>query len=120
MTNFERVRAFHAALGIPTEPAPTVPMPERVALRCSLLHEEAKEAIQAMAHGSLAEIAQELADVLVVTYGAALEFGIPLDDVMAEVMAANMRKAGGPVRADGKILKPPGWQAPDVASALWG
>lgn len=117
-SNLELVRRFHQALGIPVQDAPGPVTVDRENLRISLLLEEAQEAQAAMMRGDLAEIAQELADVLVVTYGAALEYGIPLDAVMREVMAANMRKAGGPVRADGKVLKPAGWQPPDVAGLL--
>ena len=41
------------------------------------------------------------------------EWGIPLRPFWREVQRANMDKVGGPVRADGKRLKPPGWQGPD-------
>ncbi len=43
----------------------------------------------------------------------ALAWGIPLRPFWAEVQRANMEKVGGPIRADGKRLKPPGWRAPD-------
>lgn len=53
-----------------------------------------------------AHIAKELADVLVVTYGAADVFSIPLDDVLIQVHASNMTKDfTAPPRADGKIMK---------------
>jgi predicted HAD superfamily Cof-like phosphohydrolase len=35
-----------------------------------------------------------------------------------EVHRANMAKAGGPKRADGKHMKPEGWTPPDVAGEL--
>jgi predicted HAD superfamily Cof-like phosphohydrolase len=34
------------------------------------------------------------------------------------VHRANLAKAGGPRRADGKLLKPPGWQPADVTAVL--
>lgn len=43
---------------------------------------------------------------------------IDLPDVWEAVQAANMAKEGGGTREDGKILKPPGWQAPDIAGIL--
>lgn len=71
------------------------------------------------------KIADGLADVIYVAVGAALEFGIPLDRVWAEVHRSNMAKvdpATGKVikRADGKVLKPEGWTPPDVAGVLKG
>jgi len=40
-------------------------------------------------------------------------YGIPLEEFWVEVQRANMDKVGGPIRADGKRLKPPGWRGPD-------
>lgn len=67
----------------------------------------------------LEKLSDGLADLIYVTVGTALEFGIPLDRVWAEVQRANMQKASGPRRADGKVLKPPGWVPPDIHGALW-
>jgi predicted HAD superfamily Cof-like phosphohydrolase len=55
--------------------------------------------------------------------GTALEFGIPLDRVWDEVQRSNMAKVdpvSGKVskRPDGKVEKPQGWVAPDVAGVL--
>lgn len=61
------------------------------------------------------EIAKELADILVVTYGAADVFSIPLDDVLVAVHASNMTKDfGAPTRADGKILKGRSYRPPNL------
>ena len=38
--------------------------------------------------------------------------------MFAEVHRANLTKASGPRRADGKILKPEGWQPADVRSVI--
>jgi predicted HAD superfamily Cof-like phosphohydrolase len=40
------------------------------------------------------------------------------DAVFGEVHRANMRKLDGPRRADGKLLKPPGWQPADVRGVI--
>lgn len=66
----------------------------------------------------LARIAKELADVHVVVSGTSVEYGLDEDWVWPVVHASNMAKADGPVREDGKRLKPEGWKAPDVAGAL--
>jgi predicted HAD superfamily Cof-like phosphohydrolase len=63
-------------------------------------------------------LAKELCDVHVVVSGTAVEYGIPEDLVYEEVHRSNMAKAGGPVREDGKVLKPDGWTPPNVAAAL--
>lgn len=89
-----------------------------------LLHEdEHRELIEAFDNRDLPAIARELADVVYVAYGTAHSLGIPLDRVIAEVHAANMRKFGPDgrpiaVREDGKVLKPDGWTGPDVAAVL--
>lgn len=66
----------------------------------------------------LAPLAHELADLLYVTYGALDQLGIDADAVFAEVHRANLSKASGPKRADGKQLKPEGWQPADVRRVL--
>ena len=90
------------------------------AARAPLHVEENKELIDALDSGVLADIAQELADVVYVAYGTAYSLGIPLDLVLAEVHRANMRKIGpfGPILKDGKVQKPPGWQPPDVSGVM--
>jgi predicted HAD superfamily Cof-like phosphohydrolase len=117
------VRAFHEAAGVPVLAAPGFPDEDRVALRTSLLAEEFHEYATAIVQGDIVEAADALADIVYVAIGAALEFGIPLDRVWAEVQRSNMAKidpATGFVvrREDGKILKPEGWTPPDVAAAL--
>jgi len=85
------------------------------------MHEqEHQELVEALDSGVLADIVQELADVVYVAYGTAYSLGIPLDLVIAEVHKANMRKIGpnGPILRDGKVMKPPGWTPPDVAGVL--
>lgn len=49
---------------------------------------------------------------------AAADCSIPLWEVFQEIHRSNMRKVGGPIRADGKRLKPEGWVGPDIASKL--
>ena len=55
-------------------------------------------------------------------YGTAHVYGIDLDAVLDEVHASNMTKLdenGRPLRrADGKVLKGPGYRPPDVAAIL--
>jgi len=52
----------------------------------------------------------------------ASEMNLPMHRLWNEVHRANMDKAGGPKRADGKVLKPEGWKPPDIHGILeqWG
>ncbi len=124
-TNFEKIIDFHTALEA-TPTAPTIPHPDTLALRCTLIQEEYREVMEAFAalNGEmgtavdLAPLAHELADLLYVVYGTFATLGINADAVYAEVHRANMEKLSGPRRADGKLLKPPGWQPANVRSIL--
>lgn len=131
LTNAARLREFHRASGNESLEHPTVPAPELLRLRQTLIDEEAAEvraevggllsrlsAGEALGPADLAPLAHELADLLYVTYGALDQLGIDADAVFAEVHRANLTKAGGPRRADGKLLKPAGWQPADVRGVL--
>lgn len=65
-----------------------------------------------------AEMIDALCDILYVTFGAAVSMGIDLAPFFDRVHTANMLKSTGPVREDGKRLKPPGWQPPDIEGLL--
>lgn len=112
------VQDFHRALDIPIGERPTNLCPERVELRISLIEEEARETAEALRAGDMLEAVDGLADLIYVAIGAAVELGVNLEAVWDEVQRANMAKVGGPVRADGKRLKPEGWTAPNHAPAL--
>jgi predicted HAD superfamily Cof-like phosphohydrolase len=87
-------------------------------LRITLIEEEAAEFAEAVRARDLPEIVDALCDLLYVTYGAGVALGIDLEPFFAEVHRANMTKAGGSRRDDGKWIKPPNWQPPDVAGLL--
>ena len=112
------VREFHERFGVPILDAPKMPTEERQRLRRSLILEEAIETCEAIERGDIIEAADGIADLIYVALGSALEFGIPIERVWAEVHRSNMEKIGGATREDGKILKPPGWVRPDIAGAL--
>ena len=128
MTNFERLKVFHRAVYDRVPETPECPERAVLELRETLLREEYEEAMAALgalkraqAEGQeleLAPVAHELADLLYVTYGTLVELGVDADAVFAEVHRANMAKLAGPKRADGKQLKPEGWQPADVGAVL--
>lgn len=131
LTNAQKIEEFHAAVGSPVPPNPVLPSLKTLALRHKLIQEEFEEVTEAweeltavlQANNSaqpadVTDWVHELADLLYVAYGAILACGVDADAVFAEVHRANLSKAGGPRRADGKILKPPGWQPADVRSVI--
>jgi predicted HAD superfamily Cof-like phosphohydrolase len=129
-TNFELTVEFHRAIRqLPEhqQPGPAARQ-ATIQLREQLIREEAKKAIEALealrhvdtpTRPDLVEhVAKELADVLCVAYGAAAALGIPMDEVYREVHASNITKVGGPIRADGKMLKGDGYWPPDLSRIL--
>lgn len=135
MNPFQDVREFHEKFGVPALGAPGVPSYERVRLRFELVREEYNELLNAMGcyecgpgtstwwvtdldRVNLPETADAIADLIYVLVGTAHEFGIPLGHVWNAVHESNMAKVGGGTDAKGKIQKPPGWVAPDVAGIL--
>jgi predicted HAD superfamily Cof-like phosphohydrolase len=115
--------AFHTACDVPVHRVPHWPPEERVDLRMKLMAEEWKELNDAWMGDDMVEVSDAIADLIYVLLGTALELGIPIADVWREVHSTNMAKvdpATGKVRrrADGKVLKPEGWRAPDIARIL--
>jgi predicted HAD superfamily Cof-like phosphohydrolase len=91
--------------------------------RIRLIREELDELEEACKAGDIVEVADALGDIVYVAVGAAHHFGVPLDHCWQEIQSTNMAKvdpATGKVRkrADGKVLKPEGWQPPNIAKAL--
>ena len=117
------VLRFHEAFDLPRSASPTTDIDDDLAqLRLALLREEVSEFAAATAARDLVGLADALADIVYVAYGAALTYGIDLDAVVHEVHRANMSKLdarGRPVlRADGKVLKSPLYRPPAVDAVL--
>lgn len=117
-TPYDMVREFHAKFGVVNATQPDISQHRE--LRIKLIAEELDELLRALDANDITEVADALADLQYVVIGAALQWGIPLDRVFAEVHRSNMTKEGGGKRADGKILKGPGYESPDVAAVLRG
>jgi predicted HAD superfamily Cof-like phosphohydrolase len=119
----KEVAAFHSAAGLSLRRLPTTDIPAEIAkLRISLLAEEVEEFTEASNASDLNGIADALADIVYVAYGAALTYGIDLDAVLTEVHRSNMTKfdatAKPLLRADGKVLKSPLYVPPDIDGVL--
>jgi len=78
---------------------------------------------QAVADNDMTEQLDALIDILVVTIGAIHSAGFDGEGAWKEVMSTNFAKIDretGKVRKreDGKVLKPVGWKAPELAPFL--
>jgi len=121
MSKFTDVRDFHQAFGQRIGEKPEFPDREERILRRKLITEEFNELTDAEYANDLVEVADALADIIYIACGTAVSYGIPLDDVFAEVHRSNMAKlVDGKVirREDGKVQKPEGWTAPDIRGVL--
>ena len=86
----------------------------------SLIDEEVAELVEAVAADDKVEQLDALVDILVVTMGAVRAAGWDGEAAWREVMDTNFAKIDpdtGKVRKreDGKVLKPEGWKAPELA-----
>jgi predicted HAD superfamily Cof-like phosphohydrolase len=91
--------------------------------RIEFLEEEMDELRAAFENRDPVEFTDAIVDLMYFLYGTALSCGIPIEEAFAEVHATNMAKANpdGTVTRDprtNKVLKPEGWQAPDLAAVL--
>ncbi len=119
MTNEQAmVEEFHSKFDILAQAVPTELNQDTKQLRVRLIQEEFDELKEAMASGNLAAVAKEMADLLYVTYGTAVSYGIDMEPVFQEVHRSNLSKVGGYKRADGKWVKPPTYSPADIDPIL--
>ena len=88
-------------------------------LYLSLINEEHEELKEAVSAEDTVEVLDALIDILVVTIGAINSIGADAEGAWNEVMRTNFAKVDpdtGKVRRreDGKVLKPEGWQPPNL------
>jgi predicted HAD superfamily Cof-like phosphohydrolase len=84
-----------------------------------LIKEESQELKEAIQYNNRVETLDALIDILVVTIGAIHSMGVDGEGAWGEVMKTNLAKIDretGKVRKreDGKVLKPDGWQHPNL------
>ena len=97
---------------------PEIPDKETIKLRQKLIDEEVNETLEAMYNNDMIEIADGIVDSIVVLIGTAVMYGIDLQPIWDEVYLNNMSKKDGPLREDGKKMKPLGWKPPDIKTCL--
>ena len=119
MSNFSKVGTFMKTFGQDVKTKPSFSTDKINKLRLDLIKEELDELKQAMENKDLLEVADALTDILYVTYGAGIAFGIDLDKCFEEVQNSNMSKLGDdgkPIYNDaGKVMKGPNYFKPDLS-----
>lgn len=121
MNNQNLVTEFHKAFNIPIAQSVNY-LPHRWNLRSRLIREEYEEFVEACLDEDPVEMADALGDIVYLCYGAAIEMGIDLDAVIREIHRSNMTKLGPDgkplYRDDGKVLKGPDYEPPQIAPIL--
>jgi NTP pyrophosphatase (non-canonical NTP hydrolase) len=115
-TPFKDVDDFHTACD-------QLPSKETYDMYLDLIEEEYGELQDAIDDNDKVEQLDALVDILVVTMGAIRTGGFDGEGAWNEVMRTNFAKVDpvtGKVirRKDGKILKPDGWQGPELAQFI--
>tara|TARA_B100000123_G_C25547038_1_gene347856 strand:- start:62 stop:433 length:372 start_codon:yes stop_codon:yes gene_type:complete len=119
MNNFEKVKKFMSTFGQEIKNKPEFPDEKITKLRCDLIEEELSEFKDAIKNKDLKEAADALTDILYVTYGAGVAFGIDLNKCFDEVQKSNMSKLGSDGKPiydkNGKVQKGPNYFKPDLS-----
>lgn len=121
----EAVSRFHEAFGLGKADLPTANLEkDKVLLRHRLMAEENGEYLEAALSGDLEQVADALGDMLYILCGTILEHGMQevIEPVFEAIQKSNMSKLGSdgrPVyRKDGKVLKGPGYESPEIGRVL--
>lgn len=139
----KQVRDFNIAIQTPRRQTPGMPSAEIRLLRARLILEEALEVCCALGVSieslvkreegicdlqdlrfhvnnapDMPELIDGLCDIKYVVDGTADVLGVDLEPFFEEVHHTNMQKLAGPKDANGKQLKPEGWQPPRIADML--
>lgn len=125
-----QVRDFMMAAGQAGPQTPHVPDFHVMQLRYNLMHEELQEFVLAANRSVIAghlyseadvleQVADALADLMYVTIGTAVAFGIDIQSVWETVHESNMSKfIDGHRRDDGKWMKGPSWRPPHIREVI--
>ena len=119
MSNFSKVGTFMKTFGQEVKTKPSFSTEKINKLRIDLIKEELEELTEAMNNMDLLEVADALTDILYVTYGAGVAFGIDLNKCFDEVQKSNMSKLGSDGKPiydkNGKVQKGPNYFKPDLS-----
>jgi predicted HAD superfamily Cof-like phosphohydrolase len=119
------VLEFHSKFEVNIEAKPVIPSTPRCELRENLIREEAHELLKAIANKDIEKVADGIVDLIYVTLGTAIEFGLQdvIIDCWKEIQRSNMSKLddnGRPIkREDGKVLKSDNFTKPDLFKIIF-
>jgi predicted HAD superfamily Cof-like phosphohydrolase len=114
------VKEFHQRFGEFIRSSPGLVDEATRELRIRLIREETNEFEKAANEGNLVKVADALADILYITYGTGVSYGIDLDPIFREVHESNMSKGDPEVlrTSTGKILKAKNYRPPELRQIL--
>ena len=125
---YSMLREFHRKFNFPAPDQVADIDPSLLIYRAGLLKEEMiefEEAVDGLLIGPTNHDRRQLLDAMVdmiyVIMGTAMLYGFDLDEAFRRVHAANMAKERAVRAADAKrgstydVVKPPGWQSPDLS-----
>lgn len=118
-TNQQKVEEFMWKAGQSVPQRLVMPDTHVQQLRYDLIAEELAELKVAQEQGDIVGIADAIADLLYVVYGAAVAYGLPAQQLFDEVHASNMSKfIDGHRRPDGKWIKGPSYRPAAIKTVL--
>jgi len=118
----EMMLEFHKAFEVPIAACPALLPAEAALRRITLIESEAGELGDAFREKDLVKAADGIGDLLYVTFGTAVEMGLPIDEIFAQIHRSNMTKVckdGSLLKdAGGKVLKPATYEPVDLSWLL--
>ena len=126
MTLQDDIIDFRNKYGLPIPDQVGRISPEDLSYRLGHIEEEVRELNTAVENEDIVEMADALVDIVYVTIGTAMALGINFQACWDEIHRSNMAKQRAkPDGSDSKrgsgldIVKPPGWQPPDLVHCLY-
>lgn len=113
----QMVREFHQKFNAPVQEKPIMINEKDRMRRSRLICSESVEFLECADKGDFIGMVDALCDILVVTYGTAVELGVDLEPFFKEVHRSNMTKCQAK-DSGGKIMKGPFYDPPDLGKIL--
>lgn len=114
---------FQTAFESNRSTVPGLPNETERKLRRRILREEYKEYLDAEDDNDIVGIADGMCDMIYILYGTGVSYGLPMDELFAEVHRSNMSKLNPETgRPDfneyGKVKKPTTYSKPDLKGII--